>query len=291
MNNGRILIYTCCDGKYSHFIPLFCASALYYNQNIDIEIGVDIPMLTDGEESALNYIRSQYPDSRILIRYNMFEMKNGKAIYNGKTMMPNTVRFVSEPVTQDEYVYISDIDIPIMETDFHKEHLNHMSNLGLEYSNMVRKGTKRLTGLHFTMFDSYYPIRIGNEIDLSKNDEMILFDIVEGNGTKIDKDTMFRPVHGIHFSPNRPYVGEGHSIVGWGADKFKTKWYEFVETELYKHIETGFHDYVKRLIAKLDNYYNGNEPSPSTQKTAPSTKANKNKVNKINNPTYDFRAY
>ena len=45
----RTLIYTCCDEKYSHFIPLFCAALLYSNDNIDIEIGVSNSNLTNKE--------------------------------------------------------------------------------------------------------------------------------------------------------------------------------------------------------------------------------------------------
>lgn len=49
----RTLLYNCCDDDYTHFIPFFCASALYSNNNIDIEIGVNVDRLTDAEEQAI----------------------------------------------------------------------------------------------------------------------------------------------------------------------------------------------------------------------------------------------
>lgn len=49
----RVLIYNCCDDEYTHFIPIHCASSLFSNDNIDIEIGVNVNKLSDDEEIAL----------------------------------------------------------------------------------------------------------------------------------------------------------------------------------------------------------------------------------------------
>ena len=96
----RTLVYTCCDEKYSHFIPLFCAALLWTNDNIDIEIGVSNEKLTDDEEQALTYLREQYPDSKILIKYNFFTVNKDNdrfhaAKYNGHEMMINSVMIQS----------------------------------------------------------------------------------------------------------------------------------------------------------------------------------------------------
>lgn len=97
----RTLIYNCCDDAYTHFIPLHCASALFSNENIDIEIGINLSKLTDNEEDSLNELRKLYPDSQINIKYNFYKKtKPGgfdNALFDGKTMWSNTVRYVSEP--------------------------------------------------------------------------------------------------------------------------------------------------------------------------------------------------
>lgn len=277
MGEGRVLVYTCCNGDYRHFIPLFCAAALYSSTNIDIEIGVDVKKLTDGEETALEFLRMKYPKSRILIRYNMFHMNGSMAVYNGQKMLPNTVRFVSTPEIKDEYVYISDVDIPIMDENFYEQHIKNMSITGLGYSNMVRKDTTRLTGLHFTKYDNYYPLSIPEGIDYKINDEMILFEIVKSRGIKPDLETTFRPVHGIHFSPNRPYVGEGHGLPGWGADQFRNKWDEFTSTEIYKKVNENLHEYVIAKINKLEAYYSGNETNATKDSASQNNNVNTSK--------------
>lgn len=44
-NSDKTLVYTCCDEKYDFFIPLFCASILPTNKNVDIEIGISLSKL------------------------------------------------------------------------------------------------------------------------------------------------------------------------------------------------------------------------------------------------------
>ena len=53
----RTLLYNCCDDDYTHFIPMHCAAALFSNENIDIEIGINLSHLTDAEEEAIEKLR------------------------------------------------------------------------------------------------------------------------------------------------------------------------------------------------------------------------------------------
>ena len=253
----KTLIYTCCDEKYSHFIPLFCAALLYSNENIDIEIGVSISKLTNNEELAINYLRNKYKNSQILIRYNMFKVDYNKskvkqAIYNDKEMMINSVRFVSEPLIKNTYTYISDIDIISFEKNFYNIHIKNMDKNNLVYDNIVRKNTNRLSGLHFVKTKYHYPINYKN-LNTEINDEQLLFEISKNKYT-INNNLIFRPVHGIHMSLNRN-ITTINNIPGWNADKWKNHWQNFTHTDIYNEIYKSFDKFIIELIEKLEEYY------------------------------------
>jgi hypothetical protein len=96
----RILVYTCCDELYSHYIPIFCSTLLRSDKLkiIDIEIGVNINKLTNKEEKAIDHLREKYYYSKIKIKYNYFVKNKTGTYYNYIKIQSNSVRFISEPV-------------------------------------------------------------------------------------------------------------------------------------------------------------------------------------------------
>lgn len=115
-----------------------------------------------------------------------------------------------------------------------------------------------MSGLHFTITDAFWPFTTDG-LNLIISDEEILFNILQKKGQYVDPNRTFRPVHGIHFSPNRPLVGGGNGIPGWGADPWKNEWRKFENTDLYKQIFPLFDEKLKIMIRKLNNYYNSKE--------------------------------
>jgi len=75
--NFRVLVYTCCDQLYSHYIPLFCNTLLQADKLklIDIEIGTNLNKLSINEEKAINYLRKKYSHSKIKINYICLKIK------------------------------------------------------------------------------------------------------------------------------------------------------------------------------------------------------------------------
>lgn len=246
----RLLIYTCCDETYYMFIPLFCLSHLMFNDNVDIEIGICTETLPVAIEESLNYIRERYPQSKLQIDYSVFT--SGK--YDNKCVMNNTMRFIIDPKLYDKYVYITDIDIVCCES-ISVCHIEDMINHKSNYSNMVRKGTNRMTGLHFSLYSAYYPVMSKLDgVDITDNDEIVLYNIVKQN-SYVDLDRDYRPVHGIHMSLNRDKVGGTSYIPGWGADKWKDVWNSIISTNEYKYIYSLFSDRMKGHVGKLNDYY------------------------------------
>ena len=193
MNNNRTLIYTACNRRYACFIPLFCAVALMNNKNIDIEICISVNKLTDAQEVALDYLRQQFSNAKIIIRYNMFKELDDRMIeYQGKKIYSNSARFIINPEIHDEYVYISDIDILMFDKDFQEVHLKWMKIHNTKYCNIIRPKGISLSGLHFTYYDAYFPVDF-RRYDITKKDEELLMDIVSSK-TQIYKEKKTRYV-------------------------------------------------------------------------------------------------
>lgn len=253
----RTLIYNCVNKEYSHWIPLYCGALLENNKNIDIEIRME-GTLDVGESVAVDFLKERFPDSKIMIIENGLKTKtNGHAIIDGKETIINTARFITTPLIKDDYVYIGDIDIICLEENIADIHVKHMEENNMVYDNIVRSGTKRMSGLHFSKYNSYYPLPDLNGINLLKNDEEVLRDIV---ARKIGEDninykTQFRSQHGIHASKQRPEVGGTGKIIGWGAGQWKEPWKRFRESETYKMIYPCLNSYIKSQILKLEKFY------------------------------------
>lgn len=250
--NNRVLIYNCCDDEYTHFIPIYCASSLFSNDNIDIEIGVNVSKLSNDEELALEMLRKLYKDSRILIKYDFYKKHKlhgfDNATYNGNKMWSNTVRFVSEPEIKNKYTYINDIDVLMLMKNFYEYHIDIMKMYNTPYSNWVRDNDKLcLTGLHFVKSSTYYPIN-ANGINLIDNDEHILKKL-QSRVCEINYNIPRRPVCGLHLSKNqrlneqlklnKKFVEELNS--------YKESFFNFLDSEEY--------EIVRRCNTKIINDY------------------------------------
>ena len=247
----RILIYTCCDEFYSHYIPIFLSSLLRVDKlkKLDFEIGTNVNKLTENEESAVDYLRKKFNYSRILIKYNFFIKNQTGTFYNNKKVHTGSVRFISQPLIKNKYVYITDIDVIILVDNFYIYLIDDMIKRKSCYSNIVRKKlkSKRLTGLHFFEYNKYYPVPILKDYNII--DEILLFNIVKLKGIKIDFNTTFRPLYGIHISPNSPYGRE------FGGSAYKNYWIEYFQSEDFKYIYPKLCDYIKGRIKLVNQIF------------------------------------
>lgn len=237
----RTTFFTCANKNYEDFIPIFIHSTLFHNDNSDIEIGVE----------TLNYDVLKYIDVLkkifVLSKLNIREIK-----FN---VIPNIARFIDTPTIVNDYVYITDIDIIVLQKNISQLHINDMNLTGLNYSNIVRpyinNSPKKLSGLHFTKWDSYYPIPDYDDLDLN-DDEVFLYNLV-GKKNVISECNTFRPVHGIHMSPNRK---DPSSALGWGLNRWKNEWLMYRNTEDFKTLESNcFSKRINNNIKLIDEFY------------------------------------
>lgn len=253
--NYRILVYSCCDEFYSHYIPIFCNTILRADKLklVDIEIGTSLNNLSQNEEKAIDYLRKKYNYSKIIINYNTF-IKNKTGIYynNTKILHANSIRFITQPTIKNKYVYISDIDLFILVDNFYLNLIDDMTKRKNSYSNIVRSNSNFLTGLHFTEYDAYYPIP--KQKNYLTVDEILLYNIVKSKGIKIDKKANYRPVFGIHASPSRTTVNT-NKIIGWGAERYKSDWINYCKSNDFKYIYPLLDKFIINKIKMLNNYY------------------------------------
>ena len=254
--NFRILVFTCCDKLYSHYIPIFCDTILKADElkRIDIEIHLGNHSLSQNEEKAIDFIRKKYYYSKIKIIFNTFIKNSTGTFYKNNKVLSNSVRFLSQPTIRNKYVYITDIDIFFLEKNFYLYLIDDMIKRKSCYSNIVRKNStkKRITGLHFILYYKYYPVPKLDNYNI--NDEHLLYNIMKKKNIIIDYDTEFRPVFGIHASPNRPKVSSG-KVIGWGAERYRQKWINYCKSEDFKNIYPLLDIYIKEKINRLNKFY------------------------------------
>jgi len=243
VNEIELNVFTCCDDNYIDFIPLFVVSNLYHIKNCFVEVGVK----TENEhviESTRCFLDKIYPNNFLIRKLDQQINCNG-----------GTLRFINQPSVYSKYVYISDIDIVTLESNVVDTHLGIMKKHSLPYSNMIRDNSHRLTGLHFTPYENYYPIESYEDLNgLLQHDEVFLYHLIHKRFPNINNKNKIRPVHGIHMSPNR---NASDKKLGWGLDSPKRceQWTDFVSSEVFKLLYSDLSDRIKTNIEIINTHY------------------------------------
>jgi hypothetical protein len=228
-----LLFYCCADRRYEDFAPLFIASSLWSVETARAEIGLESVDRYVGENRRLMQIIEETYRDRVVLR-DVAWTRNGVAI------KPNTVRFVTQPETRASYVYICDIDLIFLDRRFPAGHLEFMEKVGLPYSNCTRPDTERLTGLHFTAWDAMYPLPDISDLNLRTTDDEVVLRLMCARKGLGFHDLWYRPVPGIHISPNRqpePSVSaSGAQIPGWHARPHLRAYAQFRQSDVFRAI-------------------------------------------------------
>ncbi len=235
-------IFTCCNEKYVDFVPLFIISNLFHN-DCHVEIGIDNNCEIDLSES-LNILEILYPN-QFLIRSVEFN----------KGYCPNIVRFLIEPIIKSKFVYISDIDIITLDSDIIDRHTSIMKDNNLPYSNIIRPNSNRLSGLHFTPYENYYPINDWDDLkNYVQHDEVFLYHLLAKRFPNLKNECNIRPVHGIHVSPNRKPISDKE--ISWNMHlSWRDKWYAFRQSKEFLILYDTFSERVKNILSIIDNRY------------------------------------
>ena len=218
-------------------------------KKLDFEIGINMNKLEYNEQKAIDYLKKKYKFSKILIKYNFFIKNSTGTFYKNIKVQTWSVRFISQPLIKNRYVYITDIDIVTLVDNFYLFLINDMIKRNSSYSNVVRRifVPKHLSGLHFCEYKKHYPIPKQENYDI--NDEVLLYNIVRSKGIIIDENTTFRPLFGIHISPHTP---DGRRF---GGKQYISKWIEYCNSSDYKFIYPLLDNFVKERINLVNKIF------------------------------------
>lgn len=237
---SKILFFTCCNKAYEDFVLLFILGILKTIDDALIEVGVeDSDSFKEKYSVPLSFLKKRFGRDRFLIRTVEFFGD------------PAAVRFFINPVLKAEYVYITDVDVINMKSNVLEVHLKEMKQSGLPYNNMVREGTQRMTGMHFTLYNAHYPLTQVPKILASANkmmNEEILYYAVVSKGLPLPKKET-RPMFGIHISPKRHAT---HKKVGWDIQDYRDEWKAFRSSKETKTLYEFFSGRVKNCIDLID---------------------------------------
>jgi hypothetical protein len=250
---ATVLFFTSADRQYEDYAPLYAFSILSHVKDSVVEVGVeDDHSFRSRHGAAWAHVGACFGRHKLIVRSVPWALPHGRSI------LPNTVRFLVIPKLRAGYVYIGDIDIIILDRQLLSMHLNHMKTTGLPYSNSVRPRTTRMSGLHFSRFDAYYPVPDVSDLDLGRmNDEMVLYEIIKRKRLELQNRIWYRPVHGIHISPNRApeaLIDHQGRVVnpGWGISFYARQWSETAAEPRFQELRGLLSARVRDALRKID---------------------------------------
>ena len=242
-------VFTCADRKYQDFSLLFALSNLHHVDNSVVEIGLEDPESFASEnERALSLLDETFGHGRVILRSARFQV-------NGRRVRPGTVRFMETP-SPAEYVYITDIDIITLDPALPDAHIAFMKRRNLPYSNSVRiPDPSRMSGLHFARYDDWYPLPVVEDLIDRMSDERVLRAICERKRLPVQEEEWFRPVHGIHISPNRSPFGEtrnGVRLPGWSIEPHIKAYRRFADAPIMREMRPLFSERLQCYLKDID---------------------------------------
>lgn len=235
MNRFCIAAYV--FGGYSRFIPFYIYSVLSSYRDYYVKIFLH-GTLSRRERMCIELLRGPFGD-----RFTILEnyRKNYPGLCRGITQSPDVLKTVRWLLPQCEfsgfrYAYIGDIDYMITreEPSMLQGHITHCSQTGLPYSNLIRKDSCRLSGLHFFHVESYYEkmtplidyyrhhprelLQLICRFPKSPNETFLYHIVSRGIGViediKDGRPLHYRPEHGFHLGNIRGGIVRRDSYLG-----------------------------------------------------------------------------
>jgi hypothetical protein len=155
-----LCVATVVFGDYREYIPYYIHSISVAYPTYAVKIFVTDPELPESVLAALACLR-RLGLSRFEVRVGCFRLfANSHTPVVGRQALGIYLRWLLPPAefAGFEYGYVGDVDFLILPEaeSLHEGHLRHIRKLGVPYSNVVRRGTRRLSGLHFFEVRPYF---------------------------------------------------------------------------------------------------------------------------------------
>lgn len=258
-------------GVFSRYIPFYIYSILKSYPDYFVKIFFR-DFLSDKEKQCLNFLREN-----VSLNFEIIE----NFYKDVKTEHPKLLRWLikEENFLNFENIYFGDIDFLIVKEkpSILESHLDHCKKINLPYSNVIRKNSKRMSGLLFIKRKEYYE-KMNEEINyfLNNQDKLKEFEILERSPNEhflyylISKKIGFgllnqfpdwRPHHGFHlgycFKDTINPKLKPHNIKYLMS--FRDQIDNFFKDEIFiKMTEILDNDNIKSNIRAIKGFYNKN---------------------------------
>lgn len=213
-----------CDQTYQRYLPVFVLFVAKSYPTYGIQV------FMQGKVSCrIRKAIERFASERVRIRNNFIPewIRNKQALKTYRWMLGE------ELFAEFENIYVGDVDLLICREDpgLEEVHLSHCDKNSLPYSNCVRPGAKRLSGLHFyrkrpyyevigPMMRSYMEHLVSGAIDFtSTRNENVLYKMIVESGLglphdqhRIDIDGS-GPHHGLHLGIWRKGANPNEAVV------------------------------------------------------------------------------
>lgn len=217
MKSNEICFFTYVNEKYYHFVTPLLFSIVKNVPDCKVEIVVENHK--DFYDKYGKQIANLFFKDVSFLNNNLIRNLYYHELY--KDIIPNTKRFLLQPITKVNFTYIIDCDMLITKKLFDKAVENNiirMKELKTCFFNIKRENRNALSGVHFVETKKYFP-KLSNFLKLLKEnsqedftkiinaqgDEGFLYNFVAGtwgDPEKLTKDNV-RFLPGEHISSNR----------------------------------------------------------------------------------------
>lgn len=248
--------------RYEPFVPWFITFAhMAYRDAVTLILSSDT-----FSASTKELINANVPKQAYVLKDRCFPKKLANDPLRVKCF-----RWVhTDPLWDDfSHVYIGDVDILLAKESptLLQQHISHMNQTGLPYSNYVRGLRKqhRMSGLHFfdrerwlqsmkPVMDKYRSLLLKGERP-ANNNEVLLYRMVQEASLPFPKqEHKFRPHHGLHLRIWE--AGSPKALLK--NSSYPSYWAYFksvVDTPEVQRLFLKGHEYPKRLVDRMQRFY------------------------------------
>lgn len=203
-----------------------------------------------------------------------------KAQYPTNSLTTKALRWTigNLDVPKVEFLYIGDVDIAIAkeQVSLFDQHRDHADFLGMPFSNVIRPGAPRFSGLHFIKVKEYCQLvaeaqkeldkMLKNGVESSIKNETLLYNMLEQSklltrklfwlgGDIGSKRVQYRPFHGVHlgvFRSHKKYLFVDEDDIKYFQDLLLV----FQENSILNYIMKQSCDRIRTLFSRALSFGN-----------------------------------
>ena len=252
---NRTTVLVSATGYYHIFAIPYVASYSFFNKDTRFEIYVDdVELFSEKYKDGISKLKDFHG-------MDIIKIKKIDTTILGDNFQQATPRFVQQPDVKTEFIYIGDVDVLILDSMITDQHIHNMKMNGLPFSNVLRNDEgnsfsqvgPRLSGLHFTEWDAYYPLPEKLTKQNEASSEHLLFEIVKSKIGNFEIKHSFRPIHGFHIS-DKLHTWDPQSTQQIGLHtEYLTNYFSLRKSDYWNEMKSYFDEVFQSWLDIIDS--------------------------------------